>query len=63
MSQPLIDEVFINCDPTTAFDLLADVRNETRLNKRVSAPRNFEVKVRSVRAPGSRLCTWGRRTT
>ncbi len=37
MSQPLIDEVFIHCDPTTAFDLLADVRNEARLNKRVSA--------------------------
>jgi hypothetical protein len=28
--------VFIHCDPTTAFDLLADVRNETRWNKGVS---------------------------
>ncbi len=37
MGQPLIAEVFIHCDPTTAFDLLADVRNETRSNKRVSA--------------------------
>jgi hypothetical protein len=37
MPQPMIEEVFLRCDPTTAFDLLADVRNEARWNKRVSA--------------------------
>jgi len=37
MTQPLINEVSVHCDPTTAFDLLADVRNETRWNKGVSA--------------------------
>ncbi len=30
MSRPLIHEVFVGCDPSTAFDLLADVRNESR---------------------------------
>jgi hypothetical protein len=36
MKQPLMEQVFIHCDPTIAFDLLADVRNETRWNKGVS---------------------------
>ena len=36
MTQPLINEVLVHCDPTTAFDLLADVRNETRWTKGVS---------------------------
>ena len=36
MSEPLIEEVLIQCDPVTAFDLLADVRNESRWNKAVS---------------------------
>lgn len=36
MPRPLIEEVFIQCDPTTAFDLMADVRNETRWNKGVT---------------------------
>lgn len=36
MTEPLIEEVFIDCDPTTAFDLMADVRNETRWNATVS---------------------------
>lgn len=30
MSQPLIHDVLVRCDPTTTFDLLADVRNEAR---------------------------------
>jgi hypothetical protein len=46
MSQPLTDERFIHCDPTTAFDLLADVRNETRSNKRGSAA------IRGIRSMG-----------
>jgi uncharacterized membrane protein len=36
MAEPLVEEVFIRCDPTTAFDLLADLRNEARWNKSVS---------------------------
>ncbi len=36
MAQPLIENVFIECGPSTAFDLMADVRNETRWNKGVS---------------------------
>ena len=36
MAQPLMDEVYFQCDPATAFDLLADVRNESRWNKGVS---------------------------
>lgn len=37
MAQPLINGFSVQCDPTTAFDLLADVRNETRWNKGASA--------------------------
>ena len=36
MPQPLIENVYIECDPGTAFDLMADVRNETRWSKGVS---------------------------
>lgn len=36
MAKPLIEDVFIRCDPVVDFDLLADVRNETRWSKGVS---------------------------
>jgi hypothetical protein len=37
MTKPLIEDVFIRCDPVVVFDLLADVRNETRWSRGVSS--------------------------
>ena len=37
MNQPLTYDVFIECDPSTAFDLLADLRNEKRWSKGVTS--------------------------
>jgi hypothetical protein len=54
MGQPLIEDVFLRCDPTTAFDLLADVRNEARWNKRVSAA---ELRSEGPVGEGSRFVT------
>ena len=33
---PLVHEVFVGCDPSTAFDLLAEVRNESRWSSGVT---------------------------
>lgn len=54
MTQPLIEEVFVHCDPTTAFDLLADLRNETRWSKGVSVA---ELRSEGPVGEGSRFLT------
>jgi hypothetical protein len=47
-------DVFLRCDPATAFDLLADVRNEARWNKLVSAA---ELRTEGPVGEGSRFVT------
>jgi hypothetical protein len=61
MGQPLINDVFLHCAPTTAFDLLADVRNESRWNKAVSVA---QLRSDGPIREGSRFLTvyMGRRT-